>query len=56
MSVKVQGTLREIRDWSGDRRGGSERDREPSRKSGTGLWTLREVLDGSGTHGEVRAG
>ena len=51
----VLGTLREVRDGSGDARGGTGRVGGLSEKSGTGCgtlgedWeTLREVRDGSG--------
>ena len=44
-----RGTIGEVRDWSGDPRGGPEGVVRPSRKSGTGRETLWEVRDGAGT-------
>ena len=42
------GTLEKVRYVSVDPFGGSERVGGPSRRSGTGRWTLLEVQNGSG--------
>ena len=58
MSKMVWGTLGEVRDGSGDPRGGPDESRDPwgglvrvgglFRKSGMGRWTLGKVRDGLG--------
>ena len=46
----------EVRDGSGDPRGGPERVKGPSGRFVMGRGTLGEFRDGSGTLGEVRNG
>ena len=52
----VWGTLGEVRDGSGDPRGGPGQIVGPSGRSRTGQRTLKEVRDGSGTLAEVLDG
>ena len=50
------GTLREVRNGSGDLLAGSRRVRGPSGWCGTSRGTLGMFVTGQGTHGEIRDG
>ena len=56
MSGMPRGTLKEVRDGSGDPRNGFGRVRGPSRRSLMGQGTQWEVWEESGALGEVRDG